>query len=68
MSTFTHWKNSSHTLSPVLFLTDQHSASKNLIVTKASDLGEILSSDLEYCELKIQNCTHYTLLICTCTV
>ena len=31
MSTSTHWTNSSRTLSPVLFLTDQHNASQNLI-------------------------------------
>ena len=37
MSTSTHWTNSSHTPSPVLFLTDQHNASQTLINTKASD-------------------------------
>ena len=31
VSTSTHWTNSSRTLSPVLFLTDQHNASQNLI-------------------------------------
>ena len=55
MSTSTHWTNSSRTLSPVLFLTDQHNASQNLIATTET-LGGILSSDLEYCEPKI----HYT--------
>ena len=33
MSTSTHWTNSSRTLFPVLFLTDQHNASQNLIAT-----------------------------------
>ena len=33
MSTSTHWTNSSGTLFPVLFLTDQHNASQNLIAT-----------------------------------
>ena len=57
MSTSTHWTNSSRTLSPVLFLTDQHNASQNLIATTET-LGGILSSDLEYCEPKIHY-THY---------
>ena len=57
MSTSTHWTNSSLTLSPVLFLTDQHNASQNLIATTET-LGGILSSDLEYCEQKI-HFTHY---------
>ena len=58
MSTSTHWTNSSRTLSPVLFLTDQHNASHNLIATTERPLGGILSSDLQYCEPKIHY-THY---------
>ena len=39
MSTSTHWTNSSHTPSPVLFLTDQHNASQTLINTKGGWSG-----------------------------
>ena len=59
MSTSTHWTNSCHILSPVLFLRDQHNASLNLIVTIASDFRWNFSSDIEYREPKIQNYTHY---------
>ena len=43
MSTSTHWTNSSHTLSPVLFLTDQHNASQNLIMEFCLQILSIVS-------------------------